>query len=709
MPKESQMNNIDIVNKFHLKGSILSINKSKDDLIVVTQNYQAFKIDTKTMQLKNIASLLHSKELPHKYSKTTSANENLISLAESSSKILSIATNKIPSEIFMQLDYHKGSISASKFSNDNNILASGGEDGRVHIYDTNTFQKIITLPYRPDYISSLNFSKDSRFLFASCFNKSNMIFDCQRAKTTNIFSTSEVVEWADFFDNNSKLFMILRNSNSIIYDIRANQTINIATPFTSWPSVFCINDEEKLAIVGSRDSTIYIMNLKENKKTFNIKLDNTTGISAIYLYLGKIFVGFTNGELLIINYDDKNNEFIQACKSKDYKSASKLLDKNIFLSLLPCASIFDDDWEYILKDAIELLSNDKIDNAINLVEPFMKDNAKKEAFNVYLNSKNTLKKFKTLIDKKSYEEAYNMTLQAKFLLKTSHFETLENIWHKAFNNAKKLLEEDINNLESAKKILEPFLRTPKKQAIMQLLNNINIFKDAEQFVKDQNFKDYFALTSNFSYLKDTELYKKVLTLGDNLYQKAINYENNAQYDEFEKLAKFLQNFPSYKDAITNYLVSASKKIEILNLIADKKTNEVYKLALEFDELQYLDEFKDFCKEFYTLYNQAKEVAFSGKADILEGIFKEYIKIEYWLEKIKNIYKIAYMEEFKVKIKENNAINWAKSVNNYIDMFGKDDEIIDFCKKNKMEYLIDNTTDDEREKTEFRYQKTLIQQ
>lgn len=702
------MNNIDIVNRFHLKGSILSINQSEDGLIAITQNYQAFRIDTKTMQIKNLSTLLHSKELPHKYSKTTSASKNLISIAESSSKTLSIATAKSPSEIFIKLDYHKGSISASSFSNDSNTLASGGEDGRIHIYDTHKFQKIITLPYRPDYISALHFSKDSRFLFASCFNKSNMIFDCQRAKTTNIFSTSEVVEWADFFDKNSKLFMILRNSNSIIYDIRTNQTLSIATPFTSWPTIFCINDDENLAIVGSRDSTIYIINLKENKKTFSIKLDNTTGISALYLHLGKIFVGFTNGELLIISYNDKNSEFIQACKKKDYKNAAKLLDKNIFLSLLPCASIFDDDWEIILKDAIELLSNDKIDDAIELVEPFMRDSAKKDAFNVYLNSKNTLKKFQDLIDKKSYEEAYNMTLQAKFLIKTSHFEYLENIWHKAFNNAKKLLEDDIGNIDSARKILEPFLKTPKKTIIMQILNNINIFKDAERLVKDQNFKDYFALTANFAYLKDTELYKKVLILGDNLYEKAINYENNGHYDEFEKLAKFLQNFPSYKDVITDYLVSVSKKIEILNLIANKKTNEVYKLALEFDELQYLDEFKEFSKEFNALYNKAKEMAFKGRADMLDGIFKDYIKIEYWIDNIKNIYKIAYIEEFKLRIKEKNVINWTKSINNYIDIFGKDDEIIDFCTANKLDYILDNTNDDERIKIEFRHQKTLIQ-
>ena len=125
-------------------------------------------------------------------------------------------------------------------------------------------------------------------------------------------------------------------------------------------------------------------------------------------------------------------------------------------------------------------------------------------------------------------------------------------------------------------------------------------------------------------------------------------------------------------------------------------------------MQYLDEFKEFSKEFNALYNKAKEMAFKGRADMLDDIFKDYIKIEYWIDNIKNIYKIAYIEEFKLRIKEKNVINWTKSINNYIDIFGKDDEIIDFCTANKLDYILDNTNDDERIKIEFRHQKTLIQ-
>lgn len=699
--------NISIVNKFNLKGSILSIDKINGAVAVVTQAYQAFKIDIETIQIKNLTTLINSEQLPHKYANSSSASDDFICLGEVGSKIISIARIAESIKIFLKLKSHKSDISASCFSKDGHYLASGGEDGRVHLYETNNFRKIFSLPYRPDYISSLNFSKDSRFLFASCFNKSNMIFDCQRAKTIGIFNTNEVVEWGDFFDNNAKLFMILRNLNSIIYDTRTNQVLNISSPFTSWPSIFCINDKEDMAIVGSRDSNIYIINLTENVKIFSLKLENTTGISALCVHLGYIFIGYTNGELAVINYDDKNDEFKIACENKDYKKAASMLDKNIFLSLLPCVKIFDEDWDEILKEAIELLAQDKIDEALELVDPFTRDISKKDIFNFYLNKKDVLKKFQELIKNRLYEEAYNMTLQTKFLTKTSHFEMLENTWHKSFNAAKKLLEEDPANVEAAKKYLELFLKTPKKEAIMQLLNNLHIFKDAENFVKEQKFKDYFALTSNFGYLRETELYKKVLMLGENLFEKVIFYENKNDYDEFHKLAKFLQSFPSYKESISTHIVAVAKKREMLNLIKQNKKYDVYKLAIEFEELQYLDEFKEFCKEFNEIYQEAREIAFNGTPEALEDIFKDYIRINYWFDKIEHTFKIAYLEEFNNKIKSQASVNWELSIRRYINIFGKDDDIVGFCVKNNFQQFID--IDDENITREpFRFQKTLIQ-
>lgn len=696
------MSNICIVNRFNLNSAILSIHRTKSGVSVVTQDYQACVVENSS--LKKRTKLINSTQIPHKFAKSSSASEKFICVCDAEAPHAVIAKINSTIKQTATITAHLKNVSASNFTPDSTILATGGEDGRVYLYATKNFKKILSLPYRPDYISSINFSNDGRFVLATCFNKSNIIYDTQRAKAISIFNTSEVVEWGEFFDNNAKLMLITRDFQSIIYDTHANEVLDAANIFNSWPNIFSIDEGAGIAIVGTRDGGIYLVNIHENHIIFHLRLEEVVGISAICVHLGCIFVGGVNGELLIISYTQNSEAFQSACEAKNYAEASKMLESNIFLSLLPCARVFDEDWEKILKEAIALLSDNKIDDAIGLTNPFTsQDISKRDAFNVYLEKKDFIKQFKELVENKFYEEAYNMSLNTKFLTKTAHYEMLESAWQSAFVTARKIVEENRNNVELAKRYLEPFMKTPKKEIIMQLLNNTRLFNEAEEYIKTQNFKAYFALVGNFGFLKEGVLYKKVLALGENIFDKVLEAKNADNYEEFNRLSKFLANFPFYKESIANMNVAVAKKIEMLKLIAQKKKAEAYKLALEFEELQYLDEFKGLCAEFEAVAQKAIATAHSGNPAGLNEIFGEYMQISFWADKIKAIYQVAYLEEFAQKIKsERDAINWEQSVKNYVQIFGKDDDINFFCNANGLK---NDGADFARQP--FSFQKTLL--
>lgn len=696
------MSNICIVNRFNLNSAILSIHRTKSGVSIVTQDYQACVIENSS--LKKRTKLINSTQIPHKFAKSSSASEKFICVCDAESPHAIIAKINSTIKQTATITAHLKNVSASNFTPDSTILATGGEDGRVYLYATKNFKKILTLPYRPDYISSINFSNDGRFVLATCFNKSNIIYDTQRAKAISVFNTSEVVEWGEFFDNNAKLMLITRDFQSIIYDTHSSEVLNAASIFNSWPNIFSIDEGAGIAIVGTRDGGIYLVNINENHIIFHLRLEEVVGISAICVHLGCIFVGGVNGELLIISYTQNSEAFQKACEAKNYAEASKMLESNIFLSLLPCARVFDEDWEKILKEAIALLSDNKIDDAIGLTNPFTtQDISKKNAFNVYLEKKDFIKQFKELVENKFYEEAYNMSLNTKFLTKTTHYEMLESAWQSAFVTARKIVEENRNNVELAKRHLEPFMKTPKKEIIMQLLNNTRLFNEAEEYIKTQNFKAYFALVGNFGFLKEGVLYKKVLALGENIFDKVLEAKNADNYEEFNRLSKFLANFPFYKESIANMNVAVAKKIEMLKLISQNKKAEAYKLALEFEELQYLDEFKALCAEFDVVAQKATETAHSGNPAGLNEIFGEYMQISFWTDKIKAIYQVAYLEEFAQKIKsEKDAINWEQSIKNYVQIFGKDDDINFFCNANGLK---NDSADFARQP--FSFQKTLL--
>lgn len=696
------MGNINIVNRFNLNSAIISIHRTQTGISAVTQDYQACIIENGS--LKKRTKLINSKEIPHKFAKSSSASAKFICVCDAENPRAIIAKIGASIKQCATITEHTKNISASNFTPDSTILATGGEDGRVYLYTTSNFKKILTLPYRPDYISSINFSDDGRFILATCFNKSNIIYDTQRAKAISIFNTSEVVEWGEFFENNAKLMLVTRDFQSIIYDTHANAVLDAANIFNSWPNTFFIDENAGIAIVGTRDGGIYLVNIKENAIIFHLRLEEVVGISAICVHLGCIFVGGINGELVIINYTQNSEAFQKACEAKNYAEASAMLESNIFLSLLPCARVFDEDWGKILQEAIALLSDNKIDDAIGLTNPFTsQDISKKAAFNVYLEKKDFIKKFKELVENRFYEEAYAMVLNTKFLEKTSHYEALEAAWQSAFVTARKIVEENKNNVELARRHLELFMKTPKKDIIMQLLNNTRLFNEAEEYIKSQNFKAYFALVGNFGFLKEGILYKKVLALGENIFDKLLEAKNADDYDEFERLSAFLSNFPFYKESIANMNVAVAKKIEMLKLIAENKKVAAYKLALDFEELQYLDEFKALSAEFDAVAQHAISVAHSGKPEELSQIFGEYMQISYWGDKIKAIFQVAYLEEFRLCVeREKDAINWEQSVKNYAQIFGKDDDINAFCAKNGFKFKIGDFA-----RQPFSFQKTLI--
>ena len=150
-------------------------------------------------------------------------------------------------------------------------------------------------------------------------------------------------------------------------------------------------------------------------------------------------------------------------------------------------------------------------------------------------------------------------------------------------------------------------------------------------------------------------------------------------------------------------VAVAKKIEMLKLIAENKKVAAYKLALDFEELQYLDEFKALSAEFDAVAQHAISVAHSGKPEELSQIFGEYMQISYWGDKIKAIFQVAYLEEFRLCVeREKDAINWEQSVKNYAQIFGKDDDINAFCAKNGFKFKIGDFA-----RQPFSFQKTLI--
>ncbi|TLE16988.1 hypothetical protein LS72_000965 [Helicobacter apodemus] len=671
-----------------LTGSILTIEQTGnstfcvDNTFFITQINEDLKVEKTLCFAKDAQSF-------HRYSHACGISRDFyfcIPINENhKSFILEYENEKI--KHIATLDDHDGDIETCKFSDNGEFFATGGQDGRVFIYDGKSFLPIASLMPRSDYISVISFSHNNEFMAISGYDKFTLIFDFLRHKVAFNLQMPDVVEASCFFEKSEKLLLICRNGDSIIFSLKEGKILSSKTPFAFWPTSIAIDEEENYALIGTRSDTLYVLSLKNNSKVIEIK-NERPGIASLKFSNGFLYIGCVDGGLLIVDYNEGKEELKESIDRKAYKGAREIIDKNIFLSIHPLMTAFDEAWPEILDEAINLLNQDKVDQAVELVEPFVVDESKKSDFDFYLAQKDGVKDFLEHIDNKNYKKAYEMLKTAKFLVKTKAYEKLENIWNKAFFEAKKLLIENAQlNERLAKQHLQPFESTPKKELIAQLLHNADAFVKADNYIKSRNFKEYFSLTFKFSFLRETDLYKKVLLLGEKMFDNAVDLEKKLQYDEAKKIAETLLVFPNLKRFAQEKIVLIQQKESFLLAIENREIKKVYSMVNDNEQLRSMKQFKEFTKIFLTVYEAARVYAYEGNAKQVMITLGEYMEIPYWTDKIASLMKIAYLQQISDATYEAD-VNWDITIRRYYDRFGKSIELIKLLEGKPMEGFLD---------------------
>ncbi|MFP4332141.1 MAG: hypothetical protein ACLFQJ_02470 [Campylobacterales bacterium] len=665
---------IKILKKVSLQDGILGIKATTNGCIVLDSSYKLYKFKLPDISLSGQTKLLKTFEPPHKHANNFSISKNaLISLPllGTEKSVLIKISPKI--EKLMVNTWHDGDVESSAFSKDGSLLATGGTDGKVFVFDVKRTKLLFSLPPRGEYISNITFSSSGEFVVASSYDKFTVIYSTLQNKVKDVFKQHDVVERASFFDNDTKLYLVSRNGRSIIYDLIKKSTISNESHFAKWPSTVCITECEQYALVGTRGNIFYLIRLEDNAKMLDLKFDYM-GFSALSNFKTTIMMGFTEGTFLVVDYNNGEDDLKEAIDKLDFKEARKIIEENVFLTIHPATKAFDEHWDEYLQKAIKLLNDNKTEEAIEVVDPFLFDPKKKKDFDFYLMQKGPVKQFMDAINAKEYAKAYEMVSLNKFLMKTSAYDELERHWAKAFATAKKLLEEDPTlNRKKVEMVFKPFENTCKKDLIFQLLKNTNVFIQADEYIKKQKFKEYFALTEKFFFLKETDLYEKVSNFGQKLLDQFGELEKAQQFEEAEELAKKIMIFPMYKKSIAERINSIKSKAAFIEAVEKGNNDLAFKLVEKNESLKGLPQFKELQARFEPQFEQAKVQAFNGEPKRVLLELKGIKEIDFWREKIGSLMKIAYLNEINNFIKDDD-VNWDLTLKRYIKRFSKDSEI-----------------------------------
>ncbi|TLD81233.1 WD40 repeat domain-containing protein [Helicobacter sp. MIT 11-5569] len=672
-----------IKGKIRLVGSALGIGVDKDFVICVDNFYNISKFEKESHVVDSALQLVKDVENLHHFSKAAAVSYNSSKVAIGFAKATKGVVVKTEPEIapIAQLTWQKLQISKITYSYDDELLATGGEDGRVLVYSADNHQLILSLPPLPDTISAVAFSDDDSLIFSACFGKSATIFNIVKNTQVATLKMDYLIEDAFFYAENTRLFCVTKEGKIFIYDIKEDKIISEILLQGAWLTICHKLPGEEFAIVGGKDKQLRIIRLSDNTLLESITLEQN-GITAMRFDENLLYIGYSDGVIEIVDINEAREEMMEFLDKDDLKGAlSVIQEKNIFLKTLNeyCTKL-ESQWKEALAKAIDLLAKDQMQEATAIIEPFMLDKAKKEEFDYYWQQKEFTAKFMDALEAKNYAEAYRLSEQHPYLKDTLAYEEMENLWNKTFEVSKRLLFQDPQgNLAKAQELLRPFtLVKCKKDSAMMLLRNSDKYVQADKEYRAKNFIEYFKMCERFPFLKDVLIYKSALLIGDQIIQRVNALENQNEFVKALEVCKLLASMAPFKNAASSKVKIIQLKQDFAQACKEHKLSEAFKMAEEYYELRSMPEYKI----LYDTFKKQEKIAFNFAAigngkDTLDSL-KDYLHIECWVDKIAAILKIAYLAEFaknapgKEGAQEN--ISWKETFQYYIERYGKDEEL-----------------------------------
>jgi WD40 repeat protein len=157
---------------------------------------------------------------------------------------------------------HYGAVYCAAFNNDGTLLASGGDDGTIRIWNTSTGTLIITLLGHPSNVRSVAFSPDGTKLASGSSDNTIKLWNVNTGTVINTLSGhTDIVTSVTFSPDGTKLASGSYDKTIKLWNVSTGTLINTLSGYTNYVcSVAFSPDGTKLAS-GSGDNTIKIWNV----------------------------------------------------------------------------------------------------------------------------------------------------------------------------------------------------------------------------------------------------------------------------------------------------------------------------------------------------------------------------------------------------------------------------------------------------------------
>lgn len=655
-----------IENYSKLKNPIIEA-KFCDDSILVIDAKNILHTFNSAFSLLGSTRLTKDETSQHLYSNIFSVSNNRIAIPVGENLLWAQYNQKV--KAVHKTDIHTKSIAFTSYSSCASYLLSCDEKGKAYLHDTASKTTCYAFTNKPDYCSYATISQKNRFAYIGYFNSTNTLLDLKN-DTTIEFETKHPVELASFFDNEKKLFLADREGNSTIYDCLTQKIISRKAIFTQWPTAVVLSPNKKYFIVSTRSKKLYIHDPFKNEILQTLELQDS-GVTSMDLKENRLLLSFTNGTLSTIDLGAQKEQFLINLQLKEYHKAKEILDINCFLYLDESIEKFKAGFDEAILKAKEFMTKSMLDKAIAVVKPFMADNEYRKKVDQLFMQNDRIGSFIEAVENNDIVDAYLIAKKYPIVESLTLYSSLENQWEREFAKARKLLEKDsLRGKEKAKEILALYERIPQKSNIVRrLLANVGVFGELDVALKKQDFALFFKLADEYSFLKDTLIYKRVENLGTSMRDKAVDFYNEGDYEKAKAIFGALLLFPSHKTLALNELNKVEQITKFNSYVEKNQKASAYSLAAQHPYLTFTKAFETLNKPFEEAIKRA--LVFANTADVKSArqeLF-DYLGIEELYNKMDSCMKVAYLKQ--IENSDFSSIKRTSVLKKYNYLFGLD--------------------------------------
>ena len=327
----------------------------------------------------------------------------------------------------------------------------------------------------------------------------------------------------------------------------------------------------------------------------------------------------------------------------------------------------------LYNEATIALINQNITLATELLSPFKSLKSKQKEINLLFIAFKNHNRLKIFFLEKKHTLAYAICAKHPELENTPTFKKMEEEFKEVFKNAQKQML--LQQPNKAKSLLGEYITIPAKRSIIELILKQN--EEFIQFIVAVNKNDY-AIASLLSNRNKTLVqipsYALLIKRLDKHLEEIKAYLKQGDTDNAYKILDLIKDVVHLKSH-SKILRNEAKNIEVLEI---HYANNDFKLCFEeLDKNPHLSTTQLgllLSNHWNKIIHSCEGYALKGDVSEIKKTLGELISVEGRLDKISDLFRVAYQIRVKTYIFEKEYPSAEKTIYSYIDTFGVDNEI-----------------------------------